>query len=194
MLWQSEIKSAKFYLRPPTEAWPRVFYLLEFRDRKWKVSQNIILQQILSCFWILPFLDLDPSIWLLQYTLVMKGLWEFEGQLAIMLVKKDASRVHGLRVTGWGLNPAPSYSIVCYITVSTLFLPLPPFPPPLLLSSALHYFYLDNHNHLTGPSMSTLTLSSLSSILTIYTNTGIWSSDQKLLVTPRWPEGKVQML
>lgn len=128
-----------------------------------------------------PFLLLDslvPGLGLqcliLQHTLAMEGLCEIEVQFAITLVKKDASQTHGLRVTGWGLNPAPSNTMACHIPSFTFWPPHPFFPHPHFLVQASMAFHLDHHNHvLTGPTVSTLTLPSLSSILTIHTNMGL---------------------
>lgn len=42
----------------------------------------------------------------------MKGLWEFESQLAIMLVKRDGFNVCRLGFKVWGLTPSPYYATI----------------------------------------------------------------------------------
>lgn len=112
--WMLEIKPRKCYLRLliGKKSQPRLFHMLEYRKRKWKISPNITLPQMFSCFWILYFLDLDHIFWFSQHNLDMKGLWEFESQLAIMLVKRDGFNVCRLGFKVWGLTPSPYYATI----------------------------------------------------------------------------------
>lgn len=134
----------------------------------------------ISCFWILQFLDLDHNVWFSQHNLGINNSWESEIQVAIMLIKKGGSREHGLRGKDCSLNPSLCSSPSMKVTFLTfpLLVPFSHLYYCLVLASIGLHLGLHN-NLLTGPSVSSLTLSRLSSLLMVYKNTIIWGPGSK---------------